>query len=254
MKTTGIVLSGGGARGAAHLGVLKAIDELGIKISAISGVSAGAVIGALYAAGVPPETILEELKEQSYFGIKELVWMKTGLFKMASLRAKLEELIGKDDFDCLKIPLFINATDILTGTMVTFSKGPLYDAILGSASVPVVFEPTPYNNYQLLDGGILNNLPVEPLIGLCDVVIGSHVNKLHDGKIPIKIDRMTLIDQCFHLVIANSVRQRSTACHIFIEPLLGGFSIFEMKNADKIFELGYVAAMEQRDKLIELKD
>ncbi len=253
MHKIGIVLSGGGARGAAHLGVLKALDEVGVKVSAISGVSAGAVIGALYAAGISPEKILEELKEQSYFGIKDLLWMKNGLFTMASLRKRLAELIGNDDFGHLKIPLFINATDILTGTGVTFSEGPLFDAVLGSASVPVVFEPVVYKDYRLLDGGILNNLPIEPLLEHCNIIIGSHVNKLSDGTSPIKLDKAALIDQCFHLVIANSVRERAMACHIFIEPLLSGFGIFEMKNADKIFEIGYNAAMEQKDKLIGLK-
>ena len=251
MRSIGIVLSGGGARGAAHLGVLNALDELGINVSTISGVSAGAVIGALYAAGIAPEKILEELKAQSYFGIKEIVWTKSGLFTMDNLRKKLAELIGSDDFGYLKKQLFINATDILTGTSVTFSEGPLYDAILGSASVPVIFEPIPYGNYQLLDGGILNNLPIEPLLENCNIVIGSHVNKLQ-GNNPVKMDRIALIDQCFHLVIANSVRQRATACHVYIEPLLTGFGIFDIKDADKIFEIGYNAAMEQKEQLMRV--
>ena len=252
MKQIGIALSGGGARGAAHLGVLKALDELDIKISAISGVSAGALIGALYAKGISPDDILKELKQLSYFGFKDLLWMKSGLFTMAGLRNKLHELIGSDDFAALKIPLFINATDILTGNGVVFSEGPLYDAVLGSAAVPVVFEPVEYKGYRLLDGGILNNLPVEPLLGRCNFIIGSHVNKLHDGAISTKLDKAALIDQCFHLVIANSVKERAMACHVFIEPLLAGFGIFDMKNADKIFEIGYKAAMEQKEKLIGL--
>jgi NTE family protein len=253
MKKTGIVLSGGGARGAAHLGVLKALDELEIEISAISGVSAGAVIGALYAAGVSPEKILETLKAQTYFGIKDFLWMKNGLFNLEGLRKKLTELIPVDDFAGLKIPLFIVATDILTGTSITFSDGPLHDVIIGSASVPVVFEPKPFKNYQLLDGGILNNLPIEPLLGCCNVIIGSHVNKLHDANTPISLDKTALMDQCFHLVIANSVKERAKACHIYFEPLLAGFGIFEMKHADQIFEIGYNAAMDQRESLLELK-
>ena len=254
MKKIGIVLSGGGARGAAHLGVLKALDELGITISAISGVSAGAVIGALYAAGVSPEKILETLKTQTYFGIKDFLWMKNGLFNLEGLRKKLAELIPEDNFSGLKIPLFVVATDILTGTSVAFSDGPLFDAILGSASVPVVFQPTSYKEYQLLDGGILNNLPIEPLLGRCNIIIGSHVNKLRDAHIPITLDKTTLLDQCFHLVIANSVKERAKACHIYIEPLLAGFGIFEMKYAQQIFEIGYHEAMSQKERLLELNE
>ena len=253
MTKIGIVLSGGGARGAAHLGVLKALDDLEITLSAISGVSAGAVIGAMYAAGVSPEKILETLKAQSYFGIKDFLWMKNGLFNLDGLRKKLSELIPQDDFSHLKIPLFIVATDILTGTSVTLSDGPLYDAILGSASVPVVFAPRPYKDYLLLDGGILNNLPIEPLLGRCNILIGSHVNKLHDANTPISLDKTALMDQCFHLVIANSVKERAKACHVYIEPLLAGFGIFEMKHADMIFEIGYNAAMDQREQLLAIK-
>ena len=102
MKSIGIVLSGGGARGAAHIGVLKALDEIGVNISAISGVSAGAVIGALYAAGIAPEKILEELKEQSFFGIKDIVWMKSGLFTMDNLRKKLLIFLQALRLRCLK--------------------------------------------------------------------------------------------------------------------------------------------------------
>jgi NTE family protein len=249
MKSIGIVLSGGGARGAAHLGVLKALEELRIHVAAISGVSAGAVIGALYAAGVPVEKILDVLKQQSYFGIKDFTWWKNGFFSMATLRRKLDELIGADDFACLRVPLYINATDFNTGCLVTFSQGHLYDAILGSATVPVVFEPTKYNDYLLLDGGMLNNLPVEPLIGKCDHIIGSHVNKLHDADTPFRLDKLSLIDQCFHMVIAQSVKDRAKLCSVFINPLLAGFGMFEMKHADQIFEIGYKAAMEQRDHL-----
>lgn len=245
-------MSGGGARGAAHLGVLQALDELGIKVAAISGVSAGAVIGALYAAGIAPLTILEELKQLSYFRVTEFAWLKNGLFTMAGLRKALATLIGHDSYELLNIPLFVTATDISKGCSVTFSKGPLQDTIIGSSAVPVVFEPVPCQGYLLLDGGILNNLPVEPICETCDFVIGSHVNKLYDGVTPVKLNTASLIDQCFHLVIANSVRARALQCDIFIEPLLSGFGIFEMKNAGRIFELGYQAAMEQKEKLLAI--
>ena len=250
MKSVGIVLSGGGARGAAHLGVLKALNELNIKVSAISGVSAGAIVGVLYAAGYSPEYILAELKKQSYFGITNIAWQKDGFFSMASLRKKLHELIKQDDFEGLRIPLSITATDISTGKSIIFSKGPLFDVIIASASVPVIFQAVSYESYQLLDGGILNNLPVEPLLGKCDIIIGSHVNKLHDNTHPVKSDRISLIDECFHLMIANNVRERAMACDIFIEPLLSGFGIFEMKYADRIFEMGYEATMVQKEKLL----
>lgn len=233
----------------AHLGVLTALDDLGVKVSAISGVSAGAVIGAMYAAGHAPSEILGILKKQSYFSIADFSLMKNGLFTMAGLRKTIMECIVIDDFGCLQVPLFITATDITCGSSVTFSQGELYDVIIASASVPVVFEPVSYQKYQLVDGGILNNLPVEPLLGRCDVIIGSHVNRMYDGSSPIKFSKASLVDQCFHLAIADSVHQRASKCDVFIEPLLTGYGMFEMKYADEIVSRGYRAAMEQKEKL-----
>ena len=249
MNAVGLVLSGGGARGAAHLGVLKALEELGVNISAISGVSAGALIGALYAAGQSPEKILNELKQQSYFSITDVAWLGKGLFSMNGLRKVLTGFIKTDSFECLEIPLFVTATDITTGQPVTFGRGNLFNAILGSCSVPVIFEPVVYDGHFLLDGGIVNNFPVEPLLSNCDTIIGSHVNKLYDGVIPVKLTRSALVEKCFHLAIAGSVYTRAAHCKVFIEPLLSGYSMFDISQADKIFESGYEATMKQKENI-----
>ncbi len=252
MKSVGIVLSGGGARGAAHLGVLQALNDLNIAISAVSGVSAGAIIGALYAAGHTPKDILTTLKGRSYFGISDIAWLKPGIFSAASLRKALSELIGNDDFAQLKMPLYVTATDMICQRSVTFSSGKLFDPVIGSSSVPLVFQPVLFGAYELLDGGMLNNFPVEPLVGKYDVLIGSHVNKLRVDNDPVKQGKVSVIDQCFHMVIAASVHERSALCNIFIEPLLAGFGMFDIKRADQLFELGYAATMEHKDRLIKI--
>ena len=251
-KTVGLVLSGGGARGAAHLGVLKALNELNIKITAISGVSAGAVIGALFSAGLLPEAILKELKQLSYFGISNIAWFKNGFFTMAGLQKKLMQLIGHNELKELPIPLYVTATDITKGQSVTFSQGSLSQIIIASCSVPVIFEPVTYMDCQLQDGGILNNFPIEPLEGKYDLIIGSHVNKMSIFASSVKQDRTALIDQCFHLAIRDSIRHRTERCDICIEPLLPGIGMFDMKDADKIFSLGYDSTMLQGEKLTAL--
>ena len=252
MRSVGIVLSGGGARGAAHLGVLQALSELNVCISAISGVSAGAIIGALYAAGHSPKDILTTLKGRSYFGVTDIAWLKPGIFSTASLRKALSDLVGADDFAQLKIPLFVTATDMLSQKSVTFSSGKLIDPVIGSSSVPLVFQPVTFGQYELLDGGMLNNFPVEALVGKCDVIIGSHVNKLRDINDPIRASKVSVIDQCFHMVIAAGVHERASLCNVFIEPLLAGFGMFDIKRADQLFDLGYAAAMEQKERLLKL--
>ena len=247
-----MVLSGGGARCAAHLGVLKALDELGIKVAAVSGVSAGAIVGALYAAGNTPDVILSVLKNIAYFGIAEFAWFKNGLFTMNALRNTLGDMIAQDSFEDLDIPFYVTATDITCGKAIVFSKGELFSMIIASSSIPVIFEPVFYDDSRLVDGGILDNLPVEPLAGKCDVIIGSHVNKLYNGVRLDGLSNISLIEHCFHMAIANTVMQNAGRCDVFIEPLLSGHRMFDMKHADEIFKIGYHAAMDQKEKLLSV--
>lgn len=134
MNKIGYVLSGGGARGFAHLGVLKLLEELAIKPYAIAGTSAGAIAGALYAAGKTPEEILELMKNNSLFGWSTIAWRKKGFFTMDVLQKSLSNAIGKNDFDILKTKLFVAATDLIKGESVIFSKGKLFEVVVASAS------------------------------------------------------------------------------------------------------------------------
>jgi NTE family protein len=250
MNKIGYVLSGGGARGFAHLGVLKLLEELGIKPYAIAGTSAGAIAGALYAAGKKPEEILQMMKNNKYFGWSNIAWNKEGIFSMDVLEEMLKEVIPNNNFDALPVKLFVAATDLIKGEAVIFSKGRLYEAIIASASIPVVFQPIKIGNKQLVDGGILNNFPVEPLLKICDCLIGSYVNKLEDGiteSTPFKT--INLLDRCFHLAIANSVYSKVNKCDVFIESPLHEYDMYDVKNADKIFDIGYQTALQYKLQL-----
>ncbi len=255
MKRFGYVLSGGGARGIAHLGVLKLLEETGIQPNAIAGTSSGAIAGALYASGKSPEEILELFKRNHLFGWSNIAWRKDGFFSMDVLRKLLHEAIGQEHFDGLKIKLFVAATDLIKGRSVIFSTGNLVEAIVASASVPVVFEPVKYDDMLLVDGGILNNFPAEPLKDSCDVIIGSYVNKIEKG-IPNHsfLKTKNILDRCFHLAIANSAYLKVNDCDVFIEVPLHGFDMFDVKQADKIFETGYQTALQHKEKLLELKE
>lgn len=250
MKKFGYVLSGGGARGFAHLGLLKLLEELQIRPSAIAGTSAGAIVAVLYAAGKGPEEILGIMKNNSYFGWGNLLWNKSGFFSMSILQKLLKETVVKDDFDALKIPLFIAATDLNKGESVIFSQGELFQPVIASASVPVVFEPVFIDDKILVDGGLLNNFPVEPLIPICDVIIGSYVNRMEDGISKTSVFRsFNIIERCFHLAIANSVYSKVNKCDVFIEAPLHAFDMFDVKQADNIFEIGYQTALQHKAAL-----
>jgi len=175
MADIGLVLSGGGARDVAHLGMLQALDELQIKPQVISGVSAGAVIGALYAGGYKPAQILHMAKEHSPMSVVAAVITAGGLFSPEVLKDVLAEALPHDGFEFLKIPLYVTATDLNSCSSVFFSKGLLNDVIVGSAAVPAVFEPILHQHYLLVDGGVLNDFPVDCLSGQCRKIIGSHI-------------------------------------------------------------------------------
>ncbi|MEO8821450.1 MAG: patatin-like phospholipase family protein [Ginsengibacter sp.] len=255
MNKIGLVLSGGGARGFAHLGFLKVLDELNLKPAAISGVSSGAIFGALYSYGKTPDEILELAKRHSYFGISNFLWRKEGLFSMETIRKILTDTIPENSFECLKIPLYVNATDFLHNKTIFFSSGELINPLIASASFPVLFEAVSIENSKLVDGGVLDNFPVEPLVDLCDKIIGSHVNRLEPiSDINTKFSKALMIERCFHLAIANSVYSKVNRCNIFIEPHLNTFGLFRMRNIEQIFEIGYLAALKERDNILRLME
>ncbi|ASU35330.1 patatin-like phospholipase family protein [Mucilaginibacter xinganensis] len=245
---TGLVLSGGGARCIAHLGLLHGLEEMNIRPGVISGVSAGALIGALYAAGNSALKILEMVKEHSSFSVLKTVLSPVGLFSSAGIREVLRSAIPVDDFGALQIPLYVTATDLDSGVSATFSKGPLFETVVSSTAVPGIFQPVNINGLYYVDGGVLDNLPASCIRDKCDKLIGSHVNKLYPHK-PKKWGRLEVMEKCFHLAIGHTVLINSLLCDVFVEPYLGGYTMFETKYADKIFEAGYLAVMEKRETI-----
>jgi NTE family protein len=253
MVKTGIVLSGGGVRGFAHLGLLQVLEELNIQPYAISGVSAGAIVGALYAAGHSPQHIRDLLKKNAYFGWSSFLLNKDGLFSMKVLRRVLQTLIPDNSFENLNKKLYITATDFANNQAVTFSKGKLIEAVIASASVPVIFEPVKIDDHILVDGGLLNNFPVEPLENNCDILIGCYVNNIPKGSGNGKrIGKMNMIEKCFHMAIAPVVYSKVVKLDLFLEPDLHEFGMFDVNKADLIYEAGYNAAMKHKNKLLSL--
>lgn len=252
MNKTGIVLSGGGVRGFAHLGVLKFMDEIGLKPYAISGTSAGAIAGAMYLAGHAPEAILSILKQNGYFGWTNFLWQKDGFFSMQPLLKTLQKYIPHNKFEDLAAKLFVTATDFTHSKQVVFSSGPLHEPVIASASVPVVFAPVKIGDSLLVDGGLLNNFPIEPLLPVCDRVIGCHVNKQSSQQVLNPVGKMNILEKCFHMAIAPAIEAKLEQCAVMLEPDLHQFSVFDVKKADEVFQAGYVAAAKARPKLEKL--
>lgn len=234
----GLALSGGGIRGVAHLGVIKALEENGIGFSMISGTSAGSIAGALYCAGFSVDRILEIVLDIRTTRFIQLALSWKGVLKMDAIRKFLGQYLPDDSFDSLKIPLVIAATNIRSGRTEYFSDGPLIPAICASSCIPVLFDPVSFNGELYIDGGILNNLPVEPLEDKCDIIIASHSNPVDKNSDPK--NARDVMERALMLAITCNAYSRKPLCDYFIEPWgLESFKVLDINKASRIFQIGY---------------
>lgn len=234
----GIVLSGGGARGFSHLGVLKALEEFGVRPDCISGTSVGALIGAFYSEGYGPAEILNIVLSSRFYRSVRPAWRWTGLLNPESLANVLLKYIPHNNFQSLKIPLVVAATDITHGKATYFTEGELIPRLLASCCVPAVFSPVQLNGALYVDGGIMDNLPAKPIRNKCDFLIGVHCNFL-----PEEFDARsfrTVVERSLMMAInGNSVLSKSI-CDLTIEPEgAGRISTFDIGKAKELFDIGY---------------
>jgi NTE family protein len=249
----GLALSGGGARAVAHLGLLKAMEEMDMKPDVISGSSAGAIIGAFYSSGFKIEEILRIFEDASLFNITNLLFRKQGIFDMNSFEELFKKYFPDNSFHTLKIPLHITAVDILNGKEVCFSEGDLSKSLMASSCIPFVFQPVTYQGTLFVDGGVMNNLPIEILQKSCDYIIGSYCNSI---KIePEQVHMNDIIDRTFHLAMGSSVKLRAEKCDWYFEPTdMSQYSIFNLKKCDEIYAYAYQQAISRKNELLLLKD
>jgi NTE family protein len=242
---TGLVLSGGGARGFAHLGVLQALNEAGVYPDVISGTSAGALVGVFYCDGYSPKEILKIMKTSSRLNYMRPSLPRNGLLQISGIIKILENHLRAKTFNELKISLFVTATDLNNGKPVYFSSGRLIDTVIASASIPVLFNPVIIDNVSYVDGGVLDNLPIKPLENKCRFIIGSFVNPVgYENTISglIKIAERT-----FMLSISKDISEKSRKFDLFIAPLeLRNYGILDPEKGEDVFNIGYKAT---KDKL-----
>ncbi|MFD2914557.1 patatin-like phospholipase family protein [Psychroserpens luteus] len=252
---TGLVLSGGGARGAAHIGAIKALEEFGISPTHISGTSAGAIIGALYAAGVSWSEMLNFFKTISIFQTTRYARNKPGFINSEKFYDDLKVYFPIDDFNVLEKSLFITAANVIDGTLKIFKKGQLIKPIIASASFPGVFTPTEINGKFYIDGGTLNNFPVEPLKKDCDKIIGIYVNPLKKISIKDLKHSYSVVERAYKIKVASESMLKFPDCDLVISPEeLINYGTFDMNSIDAIFNLGYTTtkkALEANHTILE---
>lgn len=253
MKKTGISLSGGGARGFAHIGILKALDEAGIKITMMSGTSSGAIVGLFYCSGYSPDSIMEIIKEMRLIKYMRPAISKSGLLKLESIIPLFRKYLKNDSFETLNIPLVVAGTNVRLGKTTYFHEGQLIKPVLASCAVPVLFEPIKIQGELYIDGGVLNNLPVEPLFGHCDVIIGSNCNPVSQNFKPANMK--SLVERSLLMAIGVNTYLQREKCTVFLEPEgLYNTGVFDFSNAGEIFNKGYEYGKSRIQEILEFID
>lgn len=238
MNKTGLALGGGAILGAAHIGTLRALKELEIDVHYISGTSIGALIAAFYAFGKSWEDIQTIAMELKWMDVSRISLSLYGLLSNVKLGELIIKHLGDQRIEDAQIPLAIIATDISTGEKVVLREGNVAKAIMGSTCIPGVFKPVEVNGKMLVDGGIVENIPVETVKSLgADFIIGIDLNAKHQYKRPNNI--LDVIINSFHLLIQNSDKIQTEACHLLVQPNLSQFNRSDTKQVKALIEQGY---------------
>lgn len=243
-----LVLSGGAARGIAHIGVIKALEEMGFSIKALSGSSAGALVSVFYAYGYTPEEMLRIVKGTKWLTLFTPRIPRRGLFSLSRAENLLRKLIDKERIEDLERKVFVCVTDLLSARPLYLDRGELVPILLGSCALPGVFEPIRYGNHLLVDGGVMNNLPVEPFERYRTLKVGVDVNPME--KVTDVRSIVGILVRSFFLAVRSNVDRRKEMCDVLITPNVLGFSPLDVDKADELYRLGYEKTMEVMSRLI----
>ncbi|WP_338356789.1 patatin-like phospholipase family protein [Yeosuana marina] len=277
----GLVLSGGGAKGLAHIGVLKVIDSLGIQVDYVAGTSMGAIIGALYASGYSGKELDSVFKLVDFSTLisddlpraSKAFYEKNNSERYAvtlpfdNFKIKLPSAISRGqnvygliskltlsvcdikDFSKLPIPFFCIATDAETGKQVVLDKGNLAQSVMASGALPSLFQPVIINNQMLIDGGVINNYPIDELRAKgVDVIIGVDVQ---DGLATRKelTSATDVLLQVNNYRTVNDMKKKVKKTDIYIKPDIKDYSVVSFSEGAKIIQTGIEAAISKSDSL-----
>ncbi len=280
----GLVLSGGGAKGLAHIGALQVIEDAGVKIDYIGGTSMGAIIGALYASGYSAKELDSIFRATDLAGLiqdnvprsaktfydkddseRYALGLPFDNFKISFPQAisggqniynEFVKLLYhvKDirDFSQLPIPFLCMATNVETGEPILLNNGYLPEAIIASGTFPSLFEPTEIDNQILIDGGVVNNYPIDEVKALgANIIIGVDVQDALANREALSSATEVLL-QINNYRTVNDMVKKSEATAIYIKPNIAGFSVIDFEKGSEIISLGAYAAEEKREVLKEL--
>ena len=238
---TGLVLSGGGTRGFAHIGALKALEEAGLQADVISGTSAGSIIGAMYADGIPADKMLQLFRKYTIRKLSRPSFSRKGIMNFKGLQKQTQKHLHADTFEELKYPLYVCISNLSTGYVKYVNKGPLAPAIMASASIPLMFKPVRMEDGLYVDGAVFDNFPIMPIKEHCEQIIGINImphstHKKFDGLIGTGM-------RTFQLLMNAADKDSWKDCDMLIAPEdLADYGYLGHKKGMEMYTLGYEAA------------
>lgn len=246
----GLALGGGGARGIAHIGAIKAFEELGITFDYVAGTSAGSIIGALYAYGKSAKEIEELVKSLRKKDIMRGMIPFIKPTKTERLEEQLNKAFGDlTVFSEMKIPLSVVCTDLKTGKEVDFDYGNVAKVVSGSCAVPGVFTPVVYEDMHLIDGGLRNNVPADVVKKMgANVVFAIDVNHLR-GTGTQSLSTISVLSSTIGIMMQAKIDKTMECADLIFEPALEEFSPLKFEGFDEMIKIGYNTVMANKDKI-----
>ena len=244
MKTLGLALGAGGSRGVAHIGFLQALEEAKIKPSYIAGSSMGSVVGSAYAFGLSAEEIRQAVMDLHLYDLLSLKHKRGGLFGTDKMRNLLKSYMGEAVFSDLKIPFCSVAVDMHTQAIIELKEGSVLDAVVASATIPSIFHPLEKNGMRLIDGGILERVPVPQVKGMgADVVVAVDVlgqkacsREKHPGTFSVLFDTIDIMD---NYKTRRKRQDHEKIIDFWLEPDLGDMNQYKLKHLQFAYDKGY---------------
>lgn len=237
-KKIGLALGGGAVLGAVHVGVLKALEVENINIKAICGTSAGAIVAALYAFGKTPQEIKKIVVEFEWKKLSSLTLSKYGLLSNEKIGEIIKHNIGNKNFEDANIPLGMIATDITTGEKVILDKGSVADAVVASTCIPGIFIPVEIEERLLVDGGIVENVPLSCLKEKdVDFLIGVDLVPERSYKKPENV--IEVLYNSFNFLVKLNKKAQTKEADLTIKPDLSKYNAVDMSQIKELIDLGY---------------
>ena len=234
----GLVLSGGAYRGVGQIGALKALLEHNIQPDIICGTSSGALNAALYANGYSPDEMYEIWQQEPFSKVLHFHLPSFGLLKSSNIGEMVKPYLRYDRLEDLPVPVLLTSTCLNDGNQKVFSEGDLVTILEACCAVPLTFEPVEIDGKQYVDGGLVSNLPVEPLVGKCERLIGVSVN-----PIPFKEKLDGIKEVAYRTIwigVESTVQKTRELCDWYIAPEeLGQHGFVERSALDTFFKAGY---------------